>query len=154
MSYERDMQVSMAAAAHRKAHPRTKRTAALMGVTDRSVQRWKKRADAKGSPVERYNAALEAAEDPYIMLAHSQVAVERKKLKARSTADLITDYLQLLTEDVLHEGRDNALKLCRATSWEERAQVSAEDAAIEIRKAAIEQEFMVRRVPLSEVFGR
>lgn len=144
----------MAADAHSRGHPRPKRYAALMGYTTvRTAQKHRSPEYTEGSPMHRALQATMAADDPWIMAAHLMIAAERMSVKERTKEELIARYRELLAEDARHEGLDNALKVCRETTWEERAIVSARDMAHDMEKAAIEQEFAVRGVPLSEVMG-
>lgn len=152
MTYRDDMRHAMAGDAHTKAHPRPKRYADLVGIGVRSAQRHRSADYTKGSPMDRAIEATYAADDPWIMVAHLRIAAERSTLKSISTPDLITRYRALLVEDKLQEARDTANALDPSVAWEDRAKDSAQDVAHDVEKGAIEQEFMVRRVPLSEVF--
>lgn len=134
------------AAAHSD-HTTPKREALRMGNSVRTQRRW----STEGPPQLRQIALyLEGHPNPHRILAHVRTMADAQ-IRALSNADLIADYRLLLVEECDVEAADRRGFL--VGSWLDVAAESERDAAVDIRKAAIEREFAVRRITRAEVLN-
>lgn len=144
--FAEDVRRDMAAATHYRAHPRVKVMAARLQLTPRTVQRWRAKEYAAGSPVHRHDRVIEAADAPFELVAHAYATAVQASVREVPTADLLIRYRELERADALHEGRDNALKGDPTVGWMPRAESAEQDAAHDLERAAIARELAARRV--------
>ena len=141
------------AVAHGDAHPRRKKAAANNAVTTRTERRWRTPADAKGSPLDRYSQYLETAQDPWRLLACNRVTVIQRTLQRWTNAQITDRIRELLVEDAIVEGIDNANRFRRGLSMLDRAVDSERDAAVDLELTALYRECAARNLGEVEIFG-
>ena len=142
-----------AATAHQDAAPRTKRYAALLGVTDRSARRHASTEAAKGSPLYRHFEYLSAVDDPWRIEAATRTHVIQGTLKKLTEVQLVDLIHELLVQDAHDEGADHAAKASRNTSFAERAVIAERDATTDLNLAAAYREAAERKLSVADVFG-
>lgn len=144
----------LAAGVNQIAHPVAKRAAARLVVTPRTTQRWRSPDYAHTSPLCKVLEAIDAAEDPMVIVEVLEAAHYRAvaRLRDKSTPKLVADYRKILADDAEHEGADNKHKVARGLDWLERCIGSVVDATDDRSKAAHELEFAYRGLSESEVF--
>lgn len=146
----RDIAFALAAFAQADAEPVAKRAARRHQTSERTVQRWA----VEGPPAMR-NAALflSRAADAVRHAASLLTAACRSDLGRRSRAELVTLYHDVLAAEKAAEAIDTCGDLRRGGCWLERARATEADAALDLRKAAIERRFAELRLTDAEVWG-
>ena len=145
-AYEHDALVEGAARAHADAVRVPKREALRLGKSPRTIRRW----SHDGPPhVVQTAMYLHGHPKPFRILANLR-AVANADLEAMSTPALISEYRRLLVEECSVEAEDREGTLI-GTKWLDVAAQSERDAAVDLRKAAIEKIFAGRRVSMEEV---
>lgn len=143
---ERDTMSTMVARAHAEAVRVPKREAMRMGISARSARRW----CSEGPPHVRQMALyLDGHPNPHRILANLRAMAEAD-VQQMTKADLIAEYRRLLGEECEVEAVDRRGTMF-GTSWVDTAAESERDAAIDLRKAAIERQFEARRITREEV---
>lgn len=144
----------LAAAEARVAYPVPKKGAARLGLTARTVQRWRSVDYAEGSPFHRVMEAIEASDDPASLLAFLESVTRRvvMDLPNKPTKKLAAEYRALLAQDADVEGADNSHKVSRGVDWVDRFLANRADAKVDLRLAAYALEFAYRGLSESEVF--
>jgi hypothetical protein len=145
--------VHAAATAHADAAPRTKRYAALMGVSERTARNHRSVKAAQGSPLRRYWAYLDAVDDPYRIEAATRSHLKMRKLKSMTDDELIARIRHLEQVDALDEGADNRAKVTRGVSALERAALAERDGASDIERAAAWRLIHERGLTDADVYG-
>lgn len=145
-AYEHDALVAGAATAHADAVPVPKREARRLGKSPRTVRRW----NHDGPPHLRQMALyLHGHPNPHRIIASLRAAANAD-LEAMTTAQLKAEYRRLLVEECTVEAEDRRGTL-DGTKWLDVAAESERDAAVDLRKAAIERIFAGRKVRMEEV---
>lgn len=142
------------AVAHGDAAPRTKRYAAMMGVTARTARRHRSPDASKGSPLYRHFEYLECVDDPYRIAAATMTHARRMTMKQWTTEELIERIHELHALDALGEGEDNATRARKGVSLLDRATATERDAAHDLELAACYREADARGLSERDVFGR
>lgn len=145
----RDIAFALAAFAQADAEPVAKRAARRHATSERTVQRWA----VEGPPAMR-NAALflSRAADAIRHAASLLTAACRSDLARRSRAELVVLYHEVLAAEKAAEAVDTCGDLRRG-GWLERARATEADAALDLRKAAIERRFAELRITDADVWG-
>lgn len=152
-AYTADVRRYLSAQTARISYEPTKKAAALLDVTPRSVQRHKKPQDAKGSPVYRHDEVIEAAAEPVALAAHAFATAVSAKLRRMTTADLVIRYNDFRREDVRHEGVVNAMAFDARIAHEEVAAAHEVDAWHDLEMAAIRRILAERRHSPAALMG-
>lgn len=132
--------------AHQDAEPVPKKAARRLGVSARTARRY----PHDGPPQLRQMAFyMDDHPNGHRILANLKAMADRK-VRDMSTPDLIHEYRLTLLEECGVEAEDRAGCFNEA-SWLDVAAESERDAAVDLKKAAIEREFAVRGVTREEV---
>lgn len=144
--YRDDVRVALDARAHAESTDSPKKEALRMGTCNRTGRRWAK----QGPPqVRQMSLYLANHPNPHRMIAHMQMMAE-SDVRSMTKAALIAEYRALLLRECDVEAQDRAGAV-GTMSWLDAAAASEADAAVDIRKAAIEKEFAARRMSRAEV---
>lgn len=145
--YRMDAMQHGVARAHADAVRVPKKEAQRMDKSVRTTRRWA----VEGPPQLRQLALyLEDHPGPHRILA-SVSAMADRKVRSMTDADLIHEYRLLLVQECEVEAADRAGSF-NGASWLDVAAESERDAAVDLKKAAIEREFAVRRITREAVF--
>lgn len=137
-----------------EAYPNPKRAAPRLKLTVRSIQGWRSPDYNESSPYHRMLEAIDAADDPWTVLAFLESAAKRvvEGLPDKSTEELASEYRALLAQDAEVEGADNGHKVSRGVDWVDRFLANRADAKVDLRLAAYALEFAYRGLTEEEVF--
>lgn len=151
----RQVRRQMAVRVNRLAHPNAKKSAARLGCDRRTIERRRSPKYCEHSPEYRMLEAIDAAENPMVLIEFLEVAIYRAvaRLRDKPTAKLVADYRKILADDATNEGTDHLHKVRRGIAWLDRCMGSVVDATDDRDKAAHELEFAYRGVSEQEVFG-
>lgn len=146
----RDIAFALAAFAQSDAEPTAKRAARRHETSERTVQRWA----VEGPPAMR-NAALflSRATNAVRHAASLLTAACRSDLARLSQPQLTALYHEVLAAEKAAEAVDTCGDMRRGGSWLDRARATEADAALDLRKAAIERRFAELRMTDAEVWG-
>lgn len=145
-AYQRDTMTQLAAVAHSDSTAAPKQEARRMHVADRTARRW----STHGPPQVRQIALyLHDHPAPHRIIAHLRAMAE-SDIRERTKDELIREYRDLLVTECDVEAEDRKGTVS-GTSWLDIAAQSERDAAVDLRKAAIEREFAARRIGRDEV---
>ena len=126
-----------AGTAHADAAPRTKRYAALLGVTVRTAYRHRSPAETKGSPLDQTLRYMDAVDDPWRIAAATMTHATKLAIAHLTRAQVIERIHELHAVDAIGEGEDNAARARRGLSMLDRSAISERDAAHDIELAAL-----------------
>lgn len=141
-----------AARTHADADPAPKRTAALVGVTDRTARRWRTPEDAKGAPNYRLALYLDSTPHPERLLSYVR-ALLAKAVADLTSAELTAQIRERYTLDAHLEAEDNASRTTLGLGALDRAAVHERDAANDEWLAAAWRECAARGLTDVQVLG-
>jgi hypothetical protein len=145
----RDVAHEMAARAHADAEPNAKKAARRNGNSERTEYRWRVEGPP---PVRNCQLFLYRSADPFRHMATLMAAAHRRDIDDLSRAELIAAYHDVLEREKAAEAHDTRGDLDRSASWLDKAMASEQDAALDLRKAAIERRFAELRITREEVW--
>ena len=148
-----DSFAGVAAVVHADTQGSDKRAAARHGRNASTVNRW--RNIGKGSPVHACLEYIAQCDDPMRVAATVLAAARMRELSDRTTPELIALYWDCRRSESEKEARDRALDSLAPSEWDwtEKADATARDSGVEIKKEAIQRLFAHRRVSPADVMA-
>lgn len=150
---EADFFAEIAAVVHTDTQGSDKKSAARHGRNASTVNRW--RNWGKGSPVYECIRYVMACIDPERVAATILAAARMRALADKTTSELIAMYWECRRSEAEKEARDRALDSLPPSEWDwsEKADATARDGGVEIRKEAIQRIFAARKVAPADVLA-
>ena len=148
-----DVLADTAASVHADTQAADKRAARAHGKDRSTLNRW--RNIGKGSPVHACLEYIAQCDDPMRVAATVLAAARMRELSDKSTPELIAMYWTCRRIEAEKEARDREMDSLPPADWvwANKADATARDGAVEIRKEAIQRVFAARRVSPADVIA-